>query len=308
MTNNDELSAMPAAINRERARAAFAAYVEPYDATDPRIALKVDHTLRVAELCARIAEASGFAPAGIDLAWLCGLLHDIGRFEQVRRWGTFNDRRSAPHAALGVDVLFEGASHLTDPAFTANPATSECVLAEDDAFRAHARAHGFIRAFCDDPALDDLIRAAVAHHSEHHLPEGLDLRTRALCDLVRDADKIDILHLLAIDTVENVMGISADELLSSIISPSADEAFFSHRTMSWAEQHTPADGLVNRACFAYELVYPASLEIADEAGDLYLAFERPYGITEAFHDPATRFTLNRMDGHLRAWVDARLSA
>ena len=42
----------------------------------------------------------------IDLAWLTGLLHDIGRFEQVRRYGTFNDAKSIDHGKLGVEILF----------------------------------------------------------------------------------------------------------------------------------------------------------------------------------------------------------
>mgnify|MGYP000398611567 CR=1 FL=1 len=41
-----------------------------------------------------------------DKAFVCGLLHDIGRFEQLRRWDTFSDARSTNHAKLGAEVLF----------------------------------------------------------------------------------------------------------------------------------------------------------------------------------------------------------
>ena len=121
----------PLEIDRAKARAAFDAYVAPYDAGNPRVALKIEHTLRVAELAEEIARAQGFTPAGIDLCWLAGLLHDIGRFEQLRRWDTFNDRASADHAVIGVDVLFEGASHLDDPALVNVVAAAR---ADDDAF------------------------------------------------------------------------------------------------------------------------------------------------------------------------------
>ena len=30
----------------------------------------------------------------VDLAWLIGLLHDVGRFEQLKRYGTFIDSQS----------------------------------------------------------------------------------------------------------------------------------------------------------------------------------------------------------------------
>ena len=83
-------------------------------------------------------------------------------------------------------------------------------------------------------------------------------------------------------------------------------AFFAHRTVARAERETPADYLVSLACFTYELVYPTSLKIALEQGFLFQPFERPFGIEKPFATPATRFLMNRMDGHLRGWIDERL--
>ena len=64
-------------IDRALAMKAFASYVEPYDPDNPRIALKVAHTYRVAEVAERVAASSGFSQEDVDLAWLCGLLHDV---------------------------------------------------------------------------------------------------------------------------------------------------------------------------------------------------------------------------------------
>lgn len=66
---------------------------------------KHEHTLKVAALCEGIAVSYGMAPDDVFLAWLCGLLHDIGRFEQLRIWGTFKDFASCSHARLGLAVL-----------------------------------------------------------------------------------------------------------------------------------------------------------------------------------------------------------
>lgn len=278
-------------IDRRRAQEAFNSYVAGYDATNPRIALKVEHTLRVAELCERIARETGFTPAGVDLAWLCGLLHDIGRFEQLRRWDTFSDAASTSHAALGVEVLFGG---------------------KGDAGGAKGggsamNAAGIIHRFIDpNDELEEIIRAAVGFHSAYRLPEDLDVRMRALCDVVRDADKLDILRVACADSVETVLNATEDELLASDVSPAIEDAFFEHRTARYAERVTPVDYLVNLACFAFELVYPASLEIADEQEFIYRALERPFGITRPFKNKATAQLLNRMDGHLRAWVDEQL--
>lgn len=278
-------------IDRRRAQEAFNSYMAGYDATNPRIALKVEHTLRVAELCERIARETGFTPAGVDLAWLCGLLHDIGRFEQLRRWDTFSDAASTSHAALGVEVLFDGKGD----AGGAKGGGSAMNTA------------GIIHRFIDpNDELEEIIRAAVGFHSAYRLPEDLDVRTRALCDVVRDADKLDILRVACADSVETVLNATEDELLASDVSPAIEDAFFEHRTARYAERVTPVDYLVNLACFAFELVYPASLEIADEQEFIYRALERPFGITRPFKNKATAQLMNRMDGHLRAWVDEQL--
>ncbi len=42
-------------IDRERVKNTFAEYTSGYNATDPKIKLKIDHTYRVAELCELIA-------------------------------------------------------------------------------------------------------------------------------------------------------------------------------------------------------------------------------------------------------------
>ena len=297
----------PLEIDRAKARAAFDAYVAPYDASNPRVALKIEHTLRVAELAEEIARAQGFTPAGIDLCWLAGLLHDIGRFEQLRRWDTFNDRASADHAAIGVDVLFEGASHLDDPVLVNVVAAAR---ADDAAFAVHAREAGALAAFAPEAASDHaasaLIRAAVGYHSAFRLPDELDIRTRAVCDVVRDADKIDILRVTCTDDVQTVLGITEDELLASAVSPATEDAFFEHRCVRRDERTEPADYLVALSCFTYELVYPASLEIALDQGFIFQPFERPFGIERPFTNRATAQLMNRMDGHLRAWVDEQI--
>lgn len=278
-------------IDRRRAREAFDTYVAAYDAANPRIALKVEHTLHVMELCERIAREAGFTPAGTDLAWLCGLLHDIGRFEQLRRWNTFSDAASTSHAALGVEVLFGS--------------KGDTGVADDDG--SAAGTIGIIHRFIDpSDELEEVIRAAVGFHSDYRLPEDLDVRTHAICDVVRDADKLDILRVASTDTVETVLNATEDELLASAVSPAIEDAFFEHRTAHYSERVTPVDYLVNLACFAFELVYPASLEIADEQEYIYRALERPFGITRPFENKATAQLINRMDGHLRAWVDERL--
>ena len=41
----------------------------------------------------------------LRIAEAAGLMHDLGRFKQYRRYRTFNDRRSVNHASLGVRIM-----------------------------------------------------------------------------------------------------------------------------------------------------------------------------------------------------------
>ena len=38
-------------VDRQKVLDAFAAYISPYDAQDPKVSLKIHHTYRVAALC-----------------------------------------------------------------------------------------------------------------------------------------------------------------------------------------------------------------------------------------------------------------
>ena len=162
-------------LDRRRALDAFAAYAARYNDKDPKVRLKIDHTYRVAALCGRIARAQGLDVPGIELAWLCGLLHDVGRFEQLRRYGTFNDAASIDHAACSVQVLFD---------------------------------EGHIRDYLPDPDQDALLRTAVACHSAYRLPGGLDARTLLYCNILRDADKIDILRVNVETPLEEIYNVT----------------------------------------------------------------------------------------------------
>ena len=259
-----------AAIDRGRVREAFDRYVAAYDPENPKIRLKIDHTYRVAELCDRIARGAGLPDPDRELAWLCGMLHDIGRFEQTRRYGTFSDARSVDHAALGVKILFD---------------------------------EGRLADFVDLPGPADLpalVRTVVGTHSAFRLPEGLDPRTRALCDVVRDADKIDILKAFRESDMVSVLDCSRRDLIESPLSQPVLDAFYGHRTVRRDERTWPADIVMSYPCFLYELAYPESLRIAVDQGDVFALFEVPFAV------PATQQAVRAMEAHLRAWIECAL--
>ena len=67
-------------INREKALVAFKEYTDRYDSSRDMIRLKIEHTYRVCGLCRQIARSLDLPEEDVDIAWLTGLLHDVGRF------------------------------------------------------------------------------------------------------------------------------------------------------------------------------------------------------------------------------------
>lgn len=261
-------------IDRTRALEAFHEYVEPYGTVNPRIALKIKHTYRVAALCDTIARSEGLSSGNVDLAWLCGLLHDIGRFEQLHRWNTFNDAQSVDHARLGVNVLFE---------------------TEDDE-------PGNIHRFMDERYEDPFIRAAVGAHSAFSLPPKFDARTRLFCNIVRDADKVDILRTVCESSVDTILGVNERTFRSSRISDDALRAFRKRRCLAREERHEPADYLVGLVSFAFELVFRESRHAMAAQGYLFRVLDAPFGIEQPFFDLETQELWDRMGDTVRVYL------
>ena len=213
-------------IDRLAAQRAFADYVRAYDPSDPKIALKIAHTYRVAALCETIAESIGLLPEDTDLAWAAGLLHDVGRFEQVRRFGTFNDALSVDHAAEGARILF---------------------------------AQGHIRDYLPDAREDALLETAIRSHSLYRLPDTLTARERTYCDILRDADKVDILRVNCDTPLTDIYNVTPAALRATAVTPAVKDCFFAHRAVLRTLKKTPADNVVGLASLAFELVYPASI-------------------------------------------------
>lgn len=90
-----------------RAAKAFNAYTSRFDASDSKINLKIHHTERVADVILELAAMLELPSDEQRAAYVCSLFHDIGRFEQIRKYCTFSDEKSENHATLSAKVIRE---------------------------------------------------------------------------------------------------------------------------------------------------------------------------------------------------------
>lgn len=145
----------------EQLAAWFAGYCGRFTAvagTDPRpYAVKEEHTRNVCGNALRIAGSLSLDASGTAIARAIALFHDVGRFPQYQRYGTFRDSVSVNHAALGAKVLLE------EGALSGLPERERRI-----------------------------ITSAVTLHNVLALPAGLDDEVLFHTKLVRDADKLDI--------------------------------------------------------------------------------------------------------------------
>lgn len=254
-------------INREHIKKTFQEYTDRYDSANPKIKLKIDHTYRVADLCEQIAQSLELSAAEVDLAWLSGMLHDVGRFEQLRRYNTFSDAQSIDHARFAVELLYdEGliADYVPEISTTELVASARTWRSMEGVNESHT-------AQSEDMPLSDILqtlRIAIGEHSAYRIQKGLDERTRMFCQILRDADKVDIFRVICDTPMEEVYGFQTKDILRSAITPEVMQAFYEHHAVLRKLKKCPADYIVAHGSLTFELVYPESLRIAKEQGYL----------------------------------------
>ena len=272
-------------INRKNVINAFAEYVRNYDPSDEKIKLKIDHTYRVAGLCQRIAESLGLSEPDVDIAWLLGMLHDIGRFEQIRRFGTFNDVQSVDHAEFGADLLFkEGLIRKFAEGYY-----EECELARSG----NEEAEQIIKNNEHHNKDTGLLEMAIRQHNKYRVKEDLTERQRMFCDILRDADKVDIFKVNADIPMEIIYDVTTDELKSGVISKEVLESFYKRETVLKSVRKSAVDHIVGHISLLFELVYKESYRQAKEQGYVYKLLDFKSDVPE----------VNAEFGDMRKYVD-----
>lgn len=230
-------------MDREKIVRAFENYVDSYDLNDPNIYLKYKHTYKVAKNCEIIANSLQLSKEDQDLAWVIGMLHDIGRFEQLKQFHTYVDAVSIDHALFGADLLFK---------------------------------EGLIFQFVENPQWYDSIEKAIRFHSLYRIPEDLCPRDQTFCQIIRDADKVDIFRANYETGMSVIYGVTEEALRQSTLTKEVTDVFLEYRAIPRNMKKTVADHLVGHIALTFELVYPKSRELTFEQGYLWKLLDTPF--------------------------------
>lgn len=273
-------------IDRKKVKNVFKKYTDNYDTSDEKIKLKVDHTYRVAALSERIARSLGLGDDDTNLAWLIGMLHDIGRFEQLKNYGTFSDAESIDHAHYGVELLFEDG--LIEKFASENAAKD--LKGTKDLKETAVKSESEEKETKEISELD-ILRTAIWNHSAYRVEEGLTDRVKMFCNIIRDADKIDILKVNYDVTLEVIYDVTTEELKNSGVTDEVMKAFMEHHAVLRSLKKTPIDNLVGHAALVFELVYNESFKIVKEQGYI----EKMLSYVSDNQDTVKKFEIMRND-------------
>lgn len=160
----------------------FDNYTARFQTDDPKIQrnfdLKIFHTKKVLENASFIADSLQLNDQDCYIVRASALLHDVGRFEQYKRFNTFIDKQSVDHASLGLEILEQ-----------------EQPLAD----------------FPKDVVTE--IKTAIQYHNKLEVPSDIDEKSQYFTRLLRDADKLDIFRVVTEYYEEQKSGVENETIV-----------------------------------------------------------------------------------------------
>lgn len=214
-------------IDMEKAYQVFFEYVKAYDETNPKVKLKIDHTYSVVDKVKAIVCSLPISKEQQQLACLIALLHDIGRFEQLKRYNSFYDDKTIDHASLGVQILFD---------------------------------EQWITRFIDTREYDTIIHKAIFNHNKFEIEETLNQEELLHAKIIRDGDKIDNLEIKCTVSLETLYNQTKEEIEIQTISEEVYASFINHTSILSTLRKTSLDMWVSHVAFVFDLYFPYSFK------------------------------------------------
>jgi len=192
--------------------------------------IKKEHSFRVAEIERELAKALKLSADDIESLYVAGLLHDIGRFKQLIEYNTFNDDKSVDHAEYSVQIIKEA-----DVLSSFDDTTSELIL------------------------------QSIRLHNKFEIPRKLSGRDLLYINLLRDADKLDILKVLTdyyTDKNREPNHTLTWELPKGIqVTPAIAQDILDEKLVSKSKVKSEIDIKVLQMSWVYDLNFRPSFEI-----------------------------------------------
>ena len=236
-------------IDLIRAGTEFENYLEGFDRDNEKIRLKIIHTKEVIRCAGEIAGRMNLTREDQELAKVIALLHDIGRFEQVRQYDSF-EPSVMDHARFGAELLFGSDKP-------------------------------WIRSFVSSGKWDDIIREAISHHSDYSVGVIEDERTMLHARLIRDADKLDNCRVKLVDNMRLLVGVDAEEVGAQPITNIVFQTCMDYKSVRSADRVTKMDYWISYIAYFFDINFRETFQIIKENDFVNRIIDRvPYSNTD----------------------------
>ena len=252
-------------LNTEKTSKWFKNYTEKFkkDGELPlALRLKVGHSARVSATCDAMRSSMQWNEPGDEwLAHSIGLLHDTGRFPQYEGWETFQDSASTDHGDLGAQILEE----------------------EFDW-------DGIPKKY------KETILIAVKNHNKIEIAADIPLYTYRWAAMIRDADKIDIFHMVQ-ERIDNgtIFDMLPRHKKYDGLTPALVEQIRQEERGSYTNAKSLQDYRLIQLTWGCDLNYPVSVATlkADGVFERICGDLKPYGIDDLVSELMVKINSNK---------------
>lgn len=257
-------------IDLIKAKKEFKKFIDTYkNQEDLGFELKVTHTYHVAECSKLIAQKLNLSKEDIELAELIGLLHDVGRFEEIKQTKGFSSGFN--HAMYGSKMLFE---------------------------------QGMIRRFIEEDCYDEIIKKSIENHSKFCIDDGLDERSLLHAKIIRDSDKLDNYRVKQEEDIKDIFPGTASndaDLEESFVSDKVYQAVMQNKCVDIKDRKTPLDYWVCVLAFTFDLNFKETFEIVKEKEYIKILIQK-----YKYKNPDVQKKMNEIREVLEKYIDSKI--
>ena len=230
-------------INIIKAQEEFKKYLKDYDLNNGNIKLKIKHTYEVMDKSEYLAKKLGLDEENIKIAILIALLHDIGRFEQVKQTNDFIDGQEFDHADYGAKILFQD---------------------------------NLIERFAEDRKYDNIIKKAICNHNKYKIEDGLNNQELLHSKIIRDADKLDNFRVKEVENLENIFpsAYNPETISYEGISDKVYNDFMEHKCIKIEDRKTQIEYWICYIAFIFDLNFKESLQYIKDKNYIDILIDR----------------------------------
>jgi HD superfamily phosphohydrolase YqeK len=204
----------------------FKKFVDSYNLKAEGIRFKYDHSIRTMKIGNSIAKKLKLNNTEIYMVTLACLLHDLARFDQLKLYNTFNDRKSFDHGDYAVDLIIK---------------------------------NNYLRNYTEDTTYDSAILKSIKYHNKYKIEDCNDIEL-LFSKIVRDADKIDILLNAGVKKFGNY------EINEYEITDKVYECVINGSSINYDDTKNKIDKLILGVAMIYDLNFRYSFEFIKGKG------------------------------------------